>query len=314
MPTWAGMEPRRIAAPGWAAFSMVGGRGGFPGEGGGAGRWVQGRAGRGRQAQGRAGRPAGSLLQSATPSAWARLTQEELAERGRVQRQLHRQAGARSAGAARRRPPIGWPAVPGPWPTRTERRCVPHGNAARGGRELPAPVAGPAGTAEYGADPSVSRRGRAAGCLLLAGEPGMGKTPAAGGRPASRAAGRRVGASHGGGLPAAGPRMPMLPLSGALDDCAAAVAGRSACRGAAAGPARWTCLLPELALVRRAWPRRGRGRPRGFQPEQQRRAAGPPRPGGCLHTTWPARPAPCWSWMTCTGPAPDAGRTCWPRC
>jgi tetratricopeptide (TPR) repeat protein/transcriptional regulator with XRE-family HTH domain len=102
--------------------------------------------------------------------------------------------------------------------------------------------------------------------LLLAGEPGMGKTRLLE-EAASRAAGGGWGVARGGCLRRA--QDAYAPLSGALDDALRRLpAGQRAEALRQAG--RVDLLLPELALPGGPGPGEG-GAPAGFQPEQQRR-------------------------------------------
>jgi len=102
--------------------------------------------------------------------------------------------------------------------------------------------------------------------LLLAGEPGMGKTRLLE-EAASRAAGGGWGVARGGCLRRA--QDAYAPLSGALDDALRRLpAGQRAEALRQAG--RVDLLLPELALPGGPDPGEG-GAPAGFQPEQQRR-------------------------------------------
>jgi transcriptional regulator with XRE-family HTH domain/tetratricopeptide (TPR) repeat protein len=102
--------------------------------------------------------------------------------------------------------------------------------------------------------------------LLVAGEPGMGKTRLLE-EAASRAAGGGWGVARGGCLRRA--QDAYAPLSGALDDALRRLpAGQRAEALRQAG--RVDLLLPELALPGGPDPGEG-GAPAGFQPEQQRR-------------------------------------------
>jgi len=218
-----------------------------------------GRAGRGRQVQD-APPTCGQLLQRYR--VLAGLTQEELAERagysanyiGKLeqdQRELPDTAADRLAevlGLADQ-----------------ERAALRAARERRqGGREMPArPLAGrDAEMAQIrqllaGAGPPV---------LLLAGEPGMGKTRLLE-EAAARAAGGGWGVARGGCLRRA--HDAYAPLSGALDDALQRLpAGQRAEALRQAGQV--DLLLPELALSGGPGPGEG-GSTTGFQPEQQRR-------------------------------------------
>src|SRR5215467_7494050 len=218
-----------------------------------------GRAGRGRQIQD-APPTCGQLLQRYR--VLAGLTQEELAERagysgnyiGKLeqdQRELPATAADRLAGV------LGL--------ADQERAALRAARERRpGGRQLPArPLAGrDAEMAQIrqflaGAGPPV---------LLLAGEPGMGKTRLLE-EAASRAAGGGWGVARGGCLRRA--HDAYAPLSGALDDALARLpAGRRG--GALRRAGQVDLLLPELAPPGGPGPGDG-GTPAGVQPEQQRR-------------------------------------------
>ena len=142
--------------------------------------------------------------------------------------------------------------------------------------------------------------------LLLAGEPGMGKTRLLE-EAALRAAGGGWSVARGGCLRRA--HDAYAPLSGALEDALARLpAGQRAEALRQAG--RVDLLLPELAPPSGPGPGDG-GAAAGVRPEQQRRLL--VSSAGRLLRAVAGRPAPCWSWMTCTGRA-RMRLTCWRRC
>ena len=218
-----------------------------------------GRAGRGRQARD-ATPTCGQLLQRYR--VLAGLTQEELAGRagysgnyiGKLEQD---QRGLPAAAADRLAAVLG---------LADQDRAALHAARERrqGGRELPARLlagrdAEMAQIRQYlaGAGPPV---------LLLAGEPGMGKTRLLE-EAASRAAGGGWGVARGGCLRRA--QDAYAPLSGALDDALQRLPdGRRAEALRQAG--RVDLVLPELALSGGPGPAAG-GAPARFQPEQQRR-------------------------------------------
>ena len=258
-----------------------------------------GRTGRGRQARD-ATPTCGQLLQRYR--GLAGLTQEELAERagysGNYIGKLEQDQRELPAAAADR-----LAAVLG---LADQDRAVLRAARERrqGGRELPARLL--AGRDAEMAQVRQFLAGAGPPVLLLAGEPGMGKTRLLE-EAASRAAGGGWGVARGGCLRRA--QDAYAPLSGALDDGLQRLPdGRRAEALRQAGQV--DLLLPELALSGGPGPGEG-GAPTRFQPEQQRRLL-VSSAGRLLHAL-AGRPAPCWSWMTCTGPARTRS-TCWPRC
>ena len=241
MPTGAAA---RMAAPGWAALAWSG-PGRFPGEG--AGRtWVQ------------AGPGAGGRPEDATPTCGqllqryrvlAGLTQEELAERagysGNYIGKLEQDQRELPAAAADRLAAVLGLADQDRAALRAARE------RRQGGRQLPARQL--AGRDAEMAQIRQFLAGAGPPVLLLAGEPGMGKTRLLE-EAASRAAGGGWGVAQGGCLRRA--QDAYAPLSGALDDALQrlpdgqrAEALRQAGRGSAAARAR---------PAGRPWSRRGR--------------------------------------------------------
>jgi tetratricopeptide (TPR) repeat protein len=218
-----------------------------------------GRAGRGRPAED-APPTCGQLLQRYR--VLAGLTQEELAERagysanyiGKLeqdQRELPAAAADRLAGV------LGLADQ-----DRTALRAARERHP--GGREPPARLL--AGRDAEMAQIRQFLAGTGPPVLLLAGEPGMGKTRLLE-EAASRAAAVAWGVARGGCLRRA--QDAYAPLSGALDDALQRLpAGQRAEALRQAG--RVDLLLPELALSGGPGPAE-RGAPTGFQPEQQRR-------------------------------------------
>jgi len=218
-----------------------------------------GRAGRGRPAED-APPTCGQLLQRYR--VLAGLTQEELAERagysanyiGKLeqdQRELPAAAADRLAGV------LGLADQ-----DRTALRAARERHP--GGREPPARLL--AGRDAEMAQIRQFLAGAGPPVLLLAGEPGMGKTRLLE-EAASRAGAVAWGVARGGCLRRA--QDAYAPLSGALDDALQRLpAGQRAEALRQAG--RVDLLLPELALSGGPGPAE-RGAPTGFQPEQQRR-------------------------------------------
>ena len=231
MPTGAAA---RMAAPGWAALAWSG-PGRFPGEG--AGRTMgAGRAGRGRQAQD-APPTCGQLLQRYR--VLAGLTQEELAERagysGNYIGKLEQDQRELPAAAADRLAAVLGLADQDRAALRAARE------RRQGGRELPARLL--AGRDAEMAQIRQFLAGAGPPVLLLAGEPGMGKTRLLE-EAASRAAGGGWGVARGGCLRRA--QDAYAPLSGALDDALQRLPdGQRAEALRQAG--RVDLLLPELA-------------------------------------------------------------------
>ena len=218
-----------------------------------------GRAGRGWQAQD-APPTCGQLLQRFR--VLAGLTQEELAERagystnyiGKLeqdQRELPAAAADRLAGV------LGL--------ADQDRRALRAARQHRqGGQEPPDRLL--AGRDAEMAQIRQSLAGAGPPVLLLAGEPGMGKTRLLE-EAASRAAGGGWGVARGGCLRRA--HDAYAPLSGALNDALQRLpAGQRAEALRQAGQV--DLLLPELVLSDGPGPGEG-GAPTGFQPEQQRR-------------------------------------------
>src|SRR5215475_10390575 len=218
-----------------------------------------GRAGRGRQIQD-APPTCGQLLQRYR--VLAGLTQEELAERagysGNYIGKLEQDQRELPAAAADRLAEVLGLA--------DQDRAVLRAARERrqGGRELPARL-----LAGRDAEMALIRQllaGAGPPVLLLAGEPGMGKTRLLE-EAASRAVGGGWGVARGGCLRRA--HDAYAPLSGALEDALQRLpAGQRAEALRQAG--RVDLLLPELALSGGPGPAE-RGGPTGFQPEQQRR-------------------------------------------
>lgn len=218
-----------------------------------------GRAGRGRQAQD-VPPTCGQLLQRYR--VLAGLTQEELAERagysGNYIGKLEQDQRELPAAAADRLAEVLGLAD-------QERAALRAARERRqGGRELPARL-----LAGRDAEMTQIRQllaGAGPPVLLLAGEPGMGKTRLLE-EAAARAASGGWGVARGGCLRRA--HDAYAPLSGALDDALARLpAGQRAEALRQAG--QLDLLLPELALSAGPGPGEG-GAPTGFQPEQQRR-------------------------------------------
>ena len=252
MPTGAAA---RMAAPGWAALAWSG-PGRFPGEG--AGRtWVQ--AGPGRQARD-ATPTCGQLLQRYR--VLAGLTQEELAERagysGNYIGKLEQDQRELPAAAADRLAAVLGLADQDRAALRAARERRP------GGRGLPVRLL--AGRDAEMAQIRQFLAGAGPPVLLLAGEPGMGKTRLLE-EAASRAAGGGWGVAQGGCLRRA--QDAYAPLSGALDDALQRLPdGQRAEALRQAG--RVDLLLPELAPPGGPGPGEG-GVTAGVRPEQQRR-------------------------------------------
>ena len=254
MPTGAAA---RMAAPGWAALAWSG-PGRFPGEG--AGRtWVQ------------AGPGAGGRPEDATPTCGqllqryrvlAGLTQEELAERagysGNYIGKLEQDQRELPAAAADRLAAVLGLADQDRAALRAARE------RRQGARELPARLL--AGRDAEMAQIRQFLAGAGPPVLLLAGEPGMGKTRLLE-EAASRAAGGGWGVARGGCLRRA--QDAYAPLSGALDDALQRLPdGQRAEALRQAG--RVDLLLPELAPPGGPGPGEG-GVTAGVRPEQQRR-------------------------------------------
>src|SRR6516165_2077820 len=247
----------RIAAPGCPAIAWSG-PGRFPGEG--ADRTMgAGRAGRGRQAQD-APPTCGQLLQR--HRVLAGLTQEELAERagysGNYIGKLEQDQRELPAAAADRLAEVLGLADQDRAALRAARE------RRQGDRELPARL-----LAGRDAEMTQIRQflaGTGPPVLLLAGEPGMGKTRLLE-EAASRAAGGGWGVARGGCLRRA--HDAYAPLSGALDDALQRLPTSQRAE-ALRQAGQVDLLLPELALS--AGPGPGEvGAPTRFQPEQQRR-------------------------------------------
>ena len=218
-----------------------------------------GRAGRGRQAQD-APPTCGQLLQRYR--VLAGLTQEELAERagysGNYIGKLEQDQRELPAAAADRLAAVLGLADQDRAALRAARE------RRQGGRELPARLL--AGRDAEMAQIRQFLAGAGPPVLLLAGEPGMGKTRLLE-EAASRAAGGGWGVARGGCLRRA--QDAYAPLSGALDDALQRLpAGQRAEALRQAG--RVDLLLPELAPPGGPGPGEG-GAPAGVQPEQQRR-------------------------------------------
>ena len=218
-----------------------------------------GRAGRGRQAQD-ATPTCGQLLQRYR--VLAGLTQEELAERagysGNYIGKLEQDQRELPAAAADRLAAVLGLADQDRAALRAARE------RRQGGRELPARLL--AGRDAEMAQIRQFLAGAGPPVLLLAGEPGMGKTRLLE-EAASRAAGGGWGVARGGCLRRA--QDAYAPLSGALDDGLQRLPdGRRAEALRQAGQV--DLLLPELALSGGPGPGEG-GAPTRFQPEQQRR-------------------------------------------
>src|SRR5215469_13378574 len=246
----------RMAAPGGAALAWSE-PGRFPGEG--AGRTMgAGRAGRERQAQDAP--TCGQLLQRYR--VLAGLTQEELAERagysGNYIGKLEQDQRELPAAAADRLAEVLGLADQDRAMLRAARE------RRQGGRELPARFL--AGRDAEMAQIRQFLAGAGPPVLLLAGEPGMGKTRLLE-EAASRAGGGGWGVARGGCLRRA--HDAYAPLSGALEDALQRLpAGQRAEALRQAG--RVDLLLPELARPGGPGPGEG-GAPAGVQPEQQRR-------------------------------------------
>ena len=218
-----------------------------------------GRAGRGRQAQD-ATPTCGQLLQRYR--VLAGLTQEELAERagysGNYIGKLEQDQRELPAAAADRLAAVLGLADQDRAALRAARE------RRQGARELPARLL--AGRDAEMAQIRQFLAGAGPPVLLLAGEPGMGKTRLLE-EAASRAAGGGWGVARGGCLRRA--QDAYAPLSGALDDALQRLPdGQRAEALRQAG--RLDLLLPELAPPGGPGPGEG-GAPAGFQPEQQRR-------------------------------------------
>ena len=218
-----------------------------------------GRAGRGRQAQD-APPTCGQLLQRYR--VLAGLTQEELAERagysGNYIGKLEQDQRELPAAAADRLAAVLGLADQDRAALRAARE------RRQGGRELPARLL--AGRDAEMAQIRQFLAGAGPPVLLLAGEPGMGKTRLLE-EAASRAAGGGWGVARGGCLRRA--QDAYAPLSGALDDALQRLPdGQRAEALRQAG--RVDLLLPELAPPGGPGPGEG-GAPAGVQPEQQRR-------------------------------------------
>ena len=218
-----------------------------------------GRAGRGRQDQD-ATRTCGQLLQRYR--VLAGLTQEELAERagysGNYIGKLEQDQRELPAAAADRLAAVLGLADQDRAALRAARE------RRQGGRELPARLL--AGRDAEMAQIRQFLAGAGPPVLLLAGEPGMGKTRLLE-EAASRAAGGGWGVVRGGCLRRA--QDAYAPLSGALDDALQRLPdGQRAEALRQAGQV--DLLLPELALSGGPGPGEG-GAPTRFQPEQQRR-------------------------------------------
>ena len=257
------------------------------------------RAGRGRQAQD-APPTCGQLLQRYR--VLAGLTQEELAERagysGNYIGKLEQDQRELPAAAADRLAAVLGLADQDRAALRAARE------RRQGGRELPARLL--AGRDAEMAQIRQLLAGAGPPVLLLAGEPGMGKTRLLE-EAAARGAGGGWGVARGGCLRRA--QDAYAPLSGALDDALQRLpAGQRAEALRQAG--RVDLLLPELALSGGPGPGEAEA-PGGGQPEQQRRLL--VSSAGRLLRAVAGPAAPCWSWMTCTGRA-RMRSTCWPRC
>jgi tetratricopeptide (TPR) repeat protein/transcriptional regulator with XRE-family HTH domain len=218
-----------------------------------------GRAGRGRQVQD-ALPTCGQLLQRYR--VLAGLTQEELAERagysGNYIGKLEQDQRELPAAAADRLATVLGLADQDRAALRAARE------RRQGGRGLPARLL--AGRDAEMAQIRQFLAGAGPPVLLLAGEPGMGKTRLLE-EAASRGAGGGWGVVRGGCLRRA--QDAYAPLSGALDDALQQLpTGQRAEALRQAG--RVDLLLPELALPGGPGPGEGRG-PAGVQPEQQRR-------------------------------------------
>jgi tetratricopeptide (TPR) repeat protein/transcriptional regulator with XRE-family HTH domain len=218
-----------------------------------------GRTGHGRQAQD-APPTCGQLLQRYRMLAG--LTQEELAERagysGNYIGKLEQDQRELPAAAADRLAAVLGLADHDRAALRAARE------SRRGGRGLPARLL--AGRDAEMAQIRQLLAGTGPPVLLLAGEPGMGKTRLLE-EAASRAAGGGWGVARGGCLRRA--QDAYAPLSGALDDALQRLpAGQRAEALRQAG--RMDLLLPELAPPGGPGPAEG-GAPTGVQPEQQRR-------------------------------------------
>ena len=218
-----------------------------------------GRAGRGRQAQ-EAPPTCGQLLQRYRMLAG--LTQEELAERagysGNYIGKLEQDQRELPAAAADRVAAVLGLADQDRAALRAARE------RRQGGRELSVRLL--AGRDAEMAQIRQFLAGAGPPVLLLAGEPGMGKTRLLE-EAAARGAGGGWGVARGGCLRRA--QDAYAPLSGALDDALQRlpdVQRAEALRQAG----RVDLLLPELALSGGPGPGEG-GPPTGFQPEQQRR-------------------------------------------
>ena len=217
------------------------------------------RAGRGRQAQ-EAPPTCGQLLQRYRMLAG--LTQEELAERagysGNYIGKLEQDQRELPAAAADRLAAVLGLADQDRAALRAARE------RRQGGRALPARLL--AGRDAEMAQIRQFLAGAGPPVLLLAGEPGMGKTRLLE-EAASRAAGGGWGVARGGCLRRA--QDAYAPLSGALEDALQRLlTGQRAEALRQAG--RVDLLLPELALPGGPDPAAG-GAPAGDQPEQQRR-------------------------------------------
>ena len=218
-----------------------------------------GRAGRGRQAQD-ATPTCGQLLQRYR--VLAGLTQEELAERagysGNYIGKLEQDQRELPAAAADRLAAVLGLADQDRAALRAARERL------QGGRELPARLL--AGRDAEMAQIRQFLAGAGPPVLLLAGEPGMGKTRLLE-EAASRAAGGGWGVARGGCLRRA--QDAYAPLSGALDDGLQRLPDDRRAE-ALRQSGQVDLLLPELALSGGPGPGEG-GAPTKFQPEQQRR-------------------------------------------
>ena len=256
MPTGAGWT-RAYSRAGLRGVSVVG-AGAFPGEG--AGRTMgAGRAGRGRQTQD-APPTCGQLLQRYRMLAG--LTQEELAGRagysGNYIGKLEQDQRELPAAAADRLAAVLGLADQDRAALRAARE------RRQGHRGLPARLL--AGRDAEMAQIRQFLAGAGPPVLLLAGEPGMGKTRLLE-EAASRSAGGGWGVARGGCLRRA--QDAYAPLSGALDDALQRLpTGQRAEALRQAG--RVDLLLPELALAGGPGPGEGEA-PARVQPEQQRR-------------------------------------------
>jgi tetratricopeptide (TPR) repeat protein/transcriptional regulator with XRE-family HTH domain len=218
-----------------------------------------GRAGRGRQAQD-VPPTCGQLLQRYR--VLAGLTQEELAERagysGNYIGKLEQDQRELPAAAADRLAEVLGLAD-------QERAALRAARERRqGGRELPARLL--AGRDAEMAQIRQLLAGAGPPVLLLAGEPGMGKTRLLE-EAAARAAGGGWGVARGGCLRRA--HDAYAPLSGALEDALARLPASQRAE-ALRQAGRVDLLLPELAPPGGPGPSEG-GAPAGVQPEQQRR-------------------------------------------